>query len=160
MVLDLIFLGMLALAMLNGWRSGAVIMILSLVGLIVAGLLASHYGGAIGDALGVGPSALHPIIGFLIAFLVLTAVFRLIRIGLKPRGGLLRGIDGIVGLLLGLLRGIFVLSIILLLLQLIHFPPQKYTEQSRAYPWLLKASAQIIHVLKPLAISTKDSIAV
>lgn len=143
MIFDLVLVLILLAAAVNGWRLGAMSMILSIVVLAAAIFLAIEYAGKIGDLLHIGPDSLRPAIGFIFTFIVVMILGGWIRHLVRPKVGLLRGLDGILGASLGFLRGTAVLAIILGLLSLIHFPPTSWSEHSHLYPLLLRASGWI-----------------
>jgi membrane protein required for colicin V production len=139
-ILDLVLLILLLLAALNGWRSGAMSMLLAIVVLAAALLAGAALGSKVGDMLHVGPDWLRPIIGFLFTFVVVMFLGSWIKRVVRPAHGLLRGLDGAAGLVLGLIRGAVVLSLLLAMFKFIHFPPEHWTENSRLYPKFVNAS--------------------
>ncbi|HEY3876266.1 MAG TPA: CvpA family protein [Candidatus Kapabacteria bacterium] len=149
MVLDLILLVLLLLSAYSGWRSGAMAMVVSVVVLIAAVLLASAFGWKVGTLLHVGPNWLWPIIGFLLTFIVLLIGGSWVKRLIKPKTGLLRGLDGLVGAFLGLIRAMVILGMILALFQLVHLPPTNVIVRSMIYPVLIKCAAFLIGVLRP-----------
>ena len=151
MTLDIILLILLFLSLLKGWRSGALVMLLSLAILIAAGWAAMIYGGQAGEMLKVGPVYARPVIGFLFVFLLLLLFGGIVKRWVRPRRGILRGLDAMVGAVLGLIRGGVILGIFLSLLAIVHLPPLRFTKGSRLYSILL-SSTSIIHVGRPLQI--------
>jgi membrane protein required for colicin V production len=149
MVLDLIIVVLLALAAFGGWRSGAIAMLVSIVLLIVATIAASMLAMKVGGLLHVGPNWLWPVVGFIFTFLVLMIAGSWAKRLIRPKQGLLRGMDGIAGAFLGLLRGVVVLALLLALFQFFHLPPDNITANSVLYPLLIKAATLLIAVLKP-----------
>ena len=149
MILDIILLILLALSALGGWRSGAFAMLVSIAVLIVALLLASALAAKVGGLLHLGPTWAWPVIGFFLTFLLLMIVGGWVKGFLRPKHGILRGLDGLLGAVLGLARGALILGVVLALFQLIHFPPEHITEHSRIYPLLLKVTTMFISVLRP-----------
>jgi uncharacterized membrane protein required for colicin V production len=148
-ILDILLLLVLAAATLNGWRSGAVAMVLSLAILAVAGLLASSFGPQVGEMLKIGPAFARPIVGFVLTFVALLLVGGMVKRAIRPKRGIIRGVDGLAGAGLGLVRGTFVLSVFLVLFRLAHLPPERTTSKSVIYPYVLKSSSVVIGVFKP-----------
>jgi uncharacterized membrane protein required for colicin V production len=148
-ILDIIIAILLLLAIIGGWRSGAIAMLLALVVLVLAGMGASALAAPIGHALKIGPMWARPVIGFILTFLVLIFLGGWIRRAFSPRRGILRGFDGIAGAVLGFIRAAFILGILLALFALIHLPPERITEKSALYQPLLKTSTVAIGVLRP-----------
>jgi membrane protein required for colicin V production len=142
-IFDLVLLLMLAAAAFNGWRSGAMAMIVSVAVLAVALIAGSSFAAQAGNMLHVGPDWLRPIIGFLFVFVVVMILGNWAKRMIRPKTGILRGLDGLVGAALGFVRGLLVLSIFLAVLRLIHFPPARWSEQSHLYPALLHVSTWI-----------------
>jgi membrane protein required for colicin V production len=142
-ILDIVLLLMLAGAAFNGWRMGAMAMIISVAVLAVALIAGSSFAAQAGDMLHIGPDWLRPIIGFLFVFLVVIILGNWVKRFFRPKTGILRGLDGLVGAALGFLRGLLVLSIFLAVLRLVHFPPAKWTERSHVYPGFLHVSTWI-----------------
>lgn len=134
---------MLGAAAFNGWRSGAMAMVISVAVLGVALIAGSSFGTQVGEVLHVGPEWLRPIIGFLFVFVVVVILGNWAKRIFRPKTGILRGLDGLVGAALGFVRGLIVLSIVLAVLHLIHFPPARWTEHSHLYPVLLHVSTWI-----------------
>jgi len=149
MILDIILIVLLFLSALGGWRSGAFAMLISIAVLIVSLLAASAIGAKVGGLLHLGPTWAWPVIGFFLTFLLLMIVGGWVKGFLRPKHGILRGLDGLLGALLGLARGALILGIVLALFQLIHFPPEHITEHSHLYPLLLDLTTMFIAVLRP-----------
>lgn len=149
MILDIIIIVLLLLSALGGWRSGAFAMLVSIALLVVSLLVASAFATKVGGLLHLGPAWAWPVIGFFLTFLVLMILGGWVKGFLRPKHGLLRGLDGLLGAVLGLARGALVLGIVLALFQLIHFPPEHITEHSRLYPILLNLTTMFIAVLRP-----------
>ncbi|MEO6940717.1 MAG: CvpA family protein [Candidatus Kapaibacterium sp.] len=159
MILDLILLFILAWAAYNGWRSGAISMLLSVVILIAAALIASRFGGTVGAMLGVGQQYLRPVIGFFFLLIVLLILGNFIKRMVRPKQGLLRGFDGALGAILALVRGVFILSLIFVVLRIVHMPPESVTKSSSLYEPVLKVSSTILGVLRPLVNATETTVA-
>ncbi len=149
MILDIILVVLLFLSALSGWRSGAFAMLVSFAVLVVSLIAASVLADKVGHLLHLGPTWAWPVIGFLLTFLVLMIVGGWIRGFFRPKHGLLRGLDGLLGAVLGFARGALLLGIVLALLQLVHLPPEHITEHSHVYPLLLKLTTLFIRVLRP-----------
>ncbi|HET6401781.1 MAG TPA: CvpA family protein [Candidatus Kapabacteria bacterium] len=149
MILDIILIILLALSALGGWRSGAFAMLVSIALLVVALLAASALAQKVGGLLHLGPTWAWPVIGFFLTFLLLMIVGGWVKGFLRPKHGLLRGLDGLLGAVLGLARGALILGIVLALFQLIHLPPEHLIEHSHLYPLLLKLTTMFIAVLRP-----------
>ncbi len=148
------------LAAIGGWRSGAMTMLVSVVVLAVAAIAASMLAMKVGGTLHVGPNWTWPVIGFLLTFLLLLIAGSWVKRLIRPKDGLLRGMDGIAGALLGLLRGVVILGLLFALFQLVHLPPDKITSGSILYPLLLKAATLLIAVLKPYIHAPSGSVVV
>ncbi len=157
MIVDLVILVLLALAAFNGWRSGAIAMVLSVAVLLLAGIGATMFAGRAGELLSIGSAWLHPIVGFLFVFIILMIAGSWIGRVIKPKHGILRGFDGMAGAVLGFVRGVLVLSLICAVFKLIHLPPERTTEKSVLYPELLKTSGVLIGVLRPYIHSAPDN---
>ena len=157
MIVDIILLVLLALAAFNGWRSGAVAMVLAIVVLIAAVLLASAFSDRVGGLLGIGPTWARPVIGFAFGFLVLMIAGSWIKHFFSPKTGILRGFDGMAGAALGLIRGFLVLSFLIGIFSLFHLPPESTTDKSRVYPVLLKTSGILVGALRPYIHTSKPN---
>ncbi len=149
MVLDLIIVVLLALATIGGWRSGAMTMLISVVLLIVATIAASILAMKVGGMLHVGPNWAWPVVGFIFTFLVLMIAGSWAKRLIRPKNGLLRGMDGIAGALLGLVRAVVILGLFLALFHHVNLPPDKFTSGSVLYPLLLKAATLVIGLMRP-----------
>lgn len=149
MILDIILLVILGLATIGGWRSGAMAMFVSVIVLIGAAIVASLLAVKVGGMLHLGPVWGRPVVGFIFTFMVLLIAGSWIKRFIRPKHGLLRGIDGIAGAILGLVRGIVILGLLLALFQLVHLPPSRITSDSVIYPLLIKGASQLFAVLRP-----------
>ncbi len=149
MTLDIIFLVLLCLSALGGWKSGALSMLASVVVLVASLLLASALATKVGDFLHWGPHWAWPVIGFFLSFLILMIAGGWLKNLFRPKHGLLRSIDGLLGAILGLARGTLLLGLMLALLLLLHLPPESMTQHSHLYPLLLKVASIFITVLRP-----------
>ena len=150
-MLDLILLGVLVLFALKGWRAGFLSMLIGLAFLVIAGLVGSAFGSSFAEAIGITSTYLRPVLGFVIVFALVLAIGSWLRKFIRPKRGLLRGLDGVMGAVVGLLRGAFIVSILLVLLALFHQPSPTTRERSILYPVLLKTSTSVINVLRPYA---------
>ncbi len=148
MVLDIILVVLLALSVISGWRSGAMAMLLSVVILFVAAIASSVFAARVGGLIHIGPNWSWPIVGFIFSFIVLMIAGSWIKRIVKPKRGILRGLDGAAGAFLGLIRGVVIVGLLLALFQLVHLPPDKVTDGSMLYPSLLKAAAFLLAKLQ------------
>ena len=149
MVLDIILVVLLALSVIIGWRSGAMAMLISVVVLFGAAIAASVFAVRVGGFIHIGPNWSWPIVGFIFTFIVLMIAGSWIKRLIKPKHGLLRGMDGIAGAFLGLIRGVVVIGLLLAIFQLVHLPPEAVAVRSVLYTLLIKAATFVIAVLKP-----------
>ncbi len=149
MVLDLILAALLVLSVIGGWRSGALSMFISVVVLFAAAIVSSIFAMRVGGLIHVGPIWSWPIVGFMFTFIVLMIAGSWFKRLIKPKHGLLRGLDGIAGAFLGLIRGVVIVGLVLALFQLIHLPPAAIAVRSLLYMLLIKAATLLIAVLKP-----------
>ena len=149
MVLDIILGALLVLSVIGGWRSGALSMLVSVVVLFVAAIASSMFALRVGTMLHVGPNWTWPIVGFVFTFLVLMIAGSWIKRLIKPKQGVLRGLDGMAGAFLGLIRGVVIVGLLLALFQLVHLPPEAVAVRSILYMALIKAATLVIAVLKP-----------
>ena len=149
MVLDIILAALLVLSVIGGWRSGALAMLISVVVLFVAAIASSMFALKVGTMLHIGPNWTWPIVGFVFTFLVLMIAGSWMKRLIKPKHGVLRGLDGIAGAFLGLIRGVVIVGMLLALFQLIHLPPEAIAVRSVLYLLLIKAATLVIAVLKP-----------
>ena len=155
MALDVIIALVLLFSLYRGWSKGLVSVILSLVFLLLAMYGAALLGGWVGDALNVSPAYLSRIIGFMIAFVALLFLGHFIRDRIKPKSGILGGMDKLAGGALGLLRGLLVLSIALVLFRVIHLPPESLRTSSRLYPHVVSIAPSLVKLLRPITSSDR-----
>jgi membrane protein required for colicin V production len=154
LTLDL-FLGvLLLLSVLKGWRSGALSMLLSVVVLVFAAFAASAVAEPLGNVIRIGPVYGRPVVGFFFAFVLFLLAGGFLKRLLRPKRGILRGFDALIGALLGLIRGGFILSLVLVVMKLMSLPPERMRNESRLYPVLINVAPQIASVLRPLVPST------
>ncbi|MDP4230099.1 MAG: CvpA family protein [Bacteroidota bacterium] len=151
MIIDIIIILFLCLAAFRGWRKGAVRIIGSFLILIASIVLATIFGTQFGRALGVGPTLLHPVIGFFILFVILLIIGSFLKRLLTPKGGLFSGANKIVGLILNTVIAVLVLGLIFGFLRIFQIPSVKVANGSVAYPIVLRSSAIMVSQLKPLA---------
>ena len=149
MTLDIILLALLALATIAGWRSGAIAMVLSVAVLVAAGIGAMLLALPVGEAFRIGPGWVHPIIGFLFSFIVLMIAGSWVKHFFTPKHGILRKFDGALGALLGFIRGALILSLLMGVFKLMHFPPERTTQRSSVYSVLIETSGFFFRVLRP-----------
>jgi uncharacterized membrane protein required for colicin V production len=149
MVLDIILAVLLVLSVIGGWRSGAMSMLLSVVILFVAAIASSMFAARVGALIHLGPNWIWPIVGFIFAFIVLMIAGSWLKKLIKPKQGVLRGLDGMAGAFLGLIRGVVIVGLLLSLFQLVHLPPEAVAVRSILYMALIKAATLVIAVLKP-----------
>ena len=155
MTLDIIISLVLLFAIFRGWRKGLVSVILSLVFLVLALYGAGIFGSWVGDVLNIRPPYLSTIVGFMIAFGVLLFAGHMIRDRIKPKSGVLGGIDKIAGASLGLLRGLLVLSVALVFFRVIHLPPESMRASSSLYPHVVSIAPSLVKMLRPLTSSDR-----
>ena len=155
MALDIIIFLILLFSVYRGWSKGLISVILSIVFLVAAMYGAAMLGGWVGDALNISPDYLSRIIGFMIAFLALLVAGHFIRDRIKPKSGILGGMDKIAGAGLGLLRGLLVLSIALVFFRVIHLPPESMRGSSRLYPHVVSIAPSLVKLLRPITSSDR-----
>lgn len=155
MALDIFILLVLLFTVYRGWRKGFVSVILSIVFLVLALFGAGMFGGMIGDALSISPPYMSRVVGFTIAFCILLFIGHLIRDRIKPKTGVLGGIDKLAGASLGLLRGLLVLSVALVFFRVIHLPPESMRESSRLYPHVVSIAPSLVKLLRPITSSDR-----
>lgn len=155
MILDVILVLLILFAVFRGWNKGLVSVILSIVFLVLAMFGAGILGGYVGEALKISPDYLSKVAGFVIAFVVLLIVGRMIRDKIKPRSGVLGGIDKLAGAALGLVRGLLVLSIALVLFRVVHLPPETMRQSSRLYPHVVSIAPSLVKLLRPITSSDR-----
>ena len=149
-MLDIIILILLALAAFGGWRAGAITMLLSVVVLIIAAYLASLFAVQAGNILKIGEAWMRPTIGFAFVFLILMIVGAILKKAVRPKSGLSKSLDQSLGALLGIVRGVIILSFIFLLLARFDLPKASAIEKSILYKPILSCSISIASVLKPM----------
>jgi membrane protein required for colicin V production len=155
MALDLIILLVLLFAIFGGWRKGLVSVILSIIFLVLAMYGAGMFGGWVGESLHISPAYLSRIVGFMIAFGVLYLAGKILRDKIKPKTGVLGGIDKLAGAALGLVRGLLVLSIALVFFRVIHLPPESMRTSSRLYPHVVSIAPSLVKLLRPITSSDR-----
>jgi uncharacterized membrane protein required for colicin V production len=151
MILDLIIVALIVIAAYRGWRKGAISMLVSILVLIGAILIATALGTPFGKAIGIGPTLLHPVVGFFILFIIVLIVGNFLKKWLRPKSGLFAGADRFFGLIFSVLRAVLLLGLFFAFLRIFQFPSAKLVNQSSAYPIVLKSSALMVSQLKPLA---------
>jgi Colicin V production protein len=124
-------------------------MLISIVLLVVATIAASILAMKVGGMLHVGPNWAWPVVGFIFTFLLLMIAGSWAKRVIRPKNGLLRGMDGIAGALLGLVRAVVILGLFLALFHHVNLPPDKFTSGSVLYPLLLKAATLVIGLIRP-----------
>ncbi|HET9137379.1 MAG TPA: CvpA family protein [Candidatus Kapabacteria bacterium] len=157
MTLNIIILLLLAFALWRGYQKGLFQIIASFVLFIAALLLGSALGAVIGKAL-ISDSYLNPIIGFFIGFIVImVAGFYVIK-KIKPKKGVISGIDRILGAIFSGVRMLLVIGLVAAFFRLFHQPPSKSINESKLYSVSLDGVAAIVHQLKPLAATSNSDI--
>jgi membrane protein required for colicin V production len=149
-VLDIIILILLALAAFSGWRAGAITMLLSVVILLAAAYFASMFALQAGNILKIGSEWARPTIGFAFVFLVLMIIGAALKRAIKPKSGISRSLDQALGAVLGIVRGVIILSFIFLLIARFDLPKAPAIEKSMLYKPILSCSTSIATVLKPM----------
>lgn len=145
-----IILGLILLAgAWGGWRSGAISMLLSVVILVGAAYLASVFASQAGDILKIGPVYSRAVVGFFFLFVLMLIVGSFIRRSIKPKSGLSKNADQILGGLLGLLRSAVLLSFALIILRMVNLPSDAATQHSIFYRPLMSCASSIATMLKP-----------
>jgi membrane protein required for colicin V production len=155
MALDIIILLALLFAVYRGWSKGLISVILSIVFLVLAMYGAGLLGGWVGDVLNISPAYLSRILGFMIAFAALYFIGRVIKDRIKPKSGILGGVDKLAGAALGLVRGLLVLSIALVFFRVIHLPPESMRSSSRLYPHVVSIAPSLVKLLRPITSSDR-----
>lgn len=137
-ILDLIILGMLAVGMIVGLRSGLIKQVASLVGLVLAFVLGLQFMHPVGatavESLGVSES-LGPLLGFVLVFLgVQVAVFAVVKIVEGLIGALkLSSVNRVLGGAMGGFKAALVLSVAFLVLSNLDIPDANARSSSRLY---------------------------
>lgn len=94
------------------------------------------------------------LLGVLIAGGIINAL-----LGLILRGTGLGGMDKILGMIFGFVRGVFIVSLIIAILSMTSFPYQQYLQGSRLYPQLLPVikwiSGYLPHLINQVKLADK-----
>ena len=158
--LDLVLLAIVALSALLGGMRGLVGTVVSLLAWGLAGWMAFRHGGDIALLLSkhVPPAPTDLLAGYALAFigvLVLAgAVGWLVRWLLRTVG--LSGLDRLLGMALGVARGVLVACMLVLLLGFTSLPQGEAWAHSRCLPLLMPGVALMAHWLPEWAIGELD----
>lgn len=155
MTIDIVIGILLALAIYKGYRRGAVDIVASFILFVAALFVASAIGTVVGKAL-LGSSYLHPVIGFFIVFLVLMVIGSSIIKRIKPKKGVISGLDRIAGAGLGGLRMLLVIGLVAAFFRLFHVPSSSTMKGAVLYPAALHTTSLVVAQIKPLATSSSD----
>lgn len=137
-ILDIIILAVIALGFTHGYKTGLIIQISSLAGLILAFIAAALFMDGLGDLLvrrfGL-PVELGPFVGFLTIFLVIRLGIQLLAIAIRSMIGKLKlsGVDRISGGAMGAVKAAVVLSLAFLVLGFAHLPGSESRSDSALY---------------------------
>lgn len=134
-IFDVVVYIALAWAVLNGWRKGFLLQLVSLVAIVVALFLAARCSSSVGSLLGLG-SASSSVVGFIVIFLValiaITICGYLMRAILKISG--LGPMDVILGIVFSILKVSLIVGVMFSWVSTINnhfkFVPQSKIEQS------------------------------
>lgn len=138
---DIMFLGIIALSAIIALFRGAVAEVLSLVVWASAFWLMRTYGFLISNRL---PSVipqnmfLRDTIVFILVFILAAIVAKILKIILSYliKGIGLGGLNYALGLVFGLLRGVFICAILIIVISMFRLDPNHSYEGSRLYPFL------------------------
>ncbi|MEZ5063769.1 MAG: CvpA family protein [bacterium] len=147
--IDLIVLAVVAVSVFAGFMRGAIRTVVSIVGVVVAFLVASRESGAVGTVLaGFLPDRIAPIAGFLVVFFGISIVFALGSWLMRKvlEGLSLSWLDRIGGGVLGLARAGVIVGVLALAAQSIGVPEPK---ESITYPWALRAGRLLLQIVPP-----------
>ncbi|MDX1546484.1 MAG: CvpA family protein [Rhodothermales bacterium] len=136
--LDLLILGALTVGLVVGWRSGLIKQALSLVGGLIAFLLALSLMHTVGAMLAVSlglSSSLAPLLGFVLVFVAIqVGVFALVRLVEKVVGVLRLGlVNRMAGSMMGAGKAALALSIVFLVLAPVEVPSEPARSRSAFY---------------------------
>ena len=171
---DWVLLAIVAVSTLFGLMRGFVGVAASLAAWVLAGWAAFRFGGGVALMLALGgqPSAGQIVAGYALSFigvlLVVGLVGWLVRQAVKSVG--LSGVDRALGLALGMVRGFFVASALVLLLGLTSLPRDPQWQASQVVPvfvpgaqwlrgWLPEWVAQQVNFGSPVSPETPASLA-
>lgn len=137
-LLDIIILAVIALGFVHGYRTGLIIQLSSLAGLILAFIAAALFMDRLGDVfvLRFGlPDELGPFVGFLSIFLVVRVGIQIVAIAVKSMVGKLKlsGVDRVSGGFMGSLKAAVVLSLAFLVLGFAQLPGYESRSDSELY---------------------------
>ncbi|NNF04826.1 MAG: CvpA family protein [Rhodothermales bacterium] len=137
-LLDVIILAVVALGFTHGFRTGLIIQVSSLAGLILAFIAAALFMNGFGDFLVLRfglPDELGPFIGFLSIFLVVRVAVQVVAIAVKSMVGKLKlsGLDRVSGGFMGALKAAVVLSLAFLVLGFAELPGSQSRLESELY---------------------------
>ena len=149
---DLLLLGVIGVSTLLGLMRGFVGVVASLVAWVLAGWAAFRFGAhaALLLAGGGDPSASQLFAGYGLSFLGVLLFVGIVGWGVRKlvHAVGLSGIDRIMGMLLGLVRGGFVACMLVLLMGFTGMPREPAWRQSQVVPVLLPG-AQLLRALLP-----------
>ncbi len=149
MTIDIIIGILLLLALWKGWSRGFVSMLASFLLFVGAIIIAGLIGEGIGKSF-FGGSYLAPVLGFFLCFIVIVVVGRFIIKRIKPKQGMLAGLDKLLGAIAGGLRMLLSIGLILAVLRLFHLPSASTVGSSKLYRLSLGSVGLLASPLKPL----------
>jgi len=162
-VIDLVILGVLAVFAVKGLIRGVIMEVFTLIGLLIGYLIAlremSVVAGFLEKWLHLKPPV-PGIVGFILIFLLIVIVFRLIAGLLRKfvKWTFLGWLDRGLGTLLGLFKGILISSLLIMLVGLV--PPsdsmEKTQEESLLFGPVKSVAPAVFNVIKHTFPKTKD----
>jgi membrane protein required for colicin V production len=148
---DLLLLGVIAVSTLLGLMRGFIGVLASLLAWVLAGWAAFHFGARVALVLGGGhPTAGQLFTGYALSFLCVLLFVGIVGWALRKvvHAVGLSGIDRILGMVLGLVRGGFVACLMVLVMGFSSMPREAGWQQSEVVPVLLPG-AQLLSGLLP-----------
>lgn len=140
-MIDLVLIAVIGASALFGLIRGFIGALASLLAWLLAAWVAFHYGAQVAVLLAEGgtPAATELFGGYALCFvgvmILVGLVGWLVRLLVKAVG--LSGLDRLLGLALGLVRGVFIACVLILLMAFTNLPKEPSWQQSRVLPALL-----------------------
>jgi membrane protein required for colicin V production len=154
--IDIVILGIVAVSVLFGVVRGAIRTVFSIVGVVVAFLVATRESGAVGVVLSNWmDERVAAAVGFVIVFLGIAIAFALVGWLLRKllQGLALSWMDRTAGAVLGFLRGAVIVGVLALAIEALHLEPSK---DSITYPLAVRAGLILLSVVPEETIERLD----
>ena len=158
--LDIVILILVIVPSVFGFKKGFLKSVFSLVSILIGLYLATKYHSFIADFIGIviHNEKITTIFSFLLIILGIYLLGNFIAGKISKLNAATKTVDGIAGFFFGALKGLIIVSLLLILFRYINFIPDDMVMSSRIYPYIVDFAPAVLKIIVNILPESKNTI--